>query len=84
MEMPGWPANCESSAFQIARFRVREHLYQWYSISEIIRLSAAQYLEFLNNVLEKQLDVEVPLGEGIRRWYLHDGAPPYFARPVSE
>ena len=48
------------------------------------RLSAAQYLEFLNNVLEKQLDVEVPLGEGIRRWYLHDGTPPYFAPPVSE
>ena len=25
------------------------------------RLNAAQYLEFLNNVLEEQLDVEVPL-----------------------
>ena len=34
METPSWPANCESSAFQIVRFRVREHLHQWYSISD--------------------------------------------------
>ncbi|KAJ3666840.1 hypothetical protein Zmor_002270 [Zophobas morio] len=36
MEWSRWPANCESNAFQITRFRVREHLHQWYSISEII------------------------------------------------
>ncbi|KAJ3665316.1 hypothetical protein Zmor_000816 [Zophobas morio] len=36
MEMPGWPTNCGSSVFQIARFRVREHLHQWYSIFEIM------------------------------------------------
>ena len=27
------------------------------------RLNVTQYPEFLNNVLEEQLDVEVPLGE---------------------
>ena len=27
METSGWPPNCGSSAFQIARFRVREHLH---------------------------------------------------------
>ena len=48
------------------------------------RLNAAQYREFLNNVLEEQLDVEVPLGERVRMWYLHDGAPPHFAKPVTE
>ena len=32
------------------------------------KLNAAQYLEFLNNVLEEQLDVEVPLGEQVRMW----------------
>ena len=48
------------------------------------RLNAAQYLDFLNNVVEGQLDVEVPLGERVRMWYLHDGAPPHFARPVTE
>ena len=30
------------------------------------RLNAAQYLEFLNNVLEEQLNVEVSLGERVR------------------
>ena len=34
-------------------------------------------------MLEEQLDVEVPLGEQFRMWYLHDGAPPHFARPVT-
>ena len=37
METPGWPANYRSSAFQIARFRVRKHLHQWYSVSEIFK-----------------------------------------------
>ena len=36
METPGWPVDCGSSAFQIAPFRVREYLHQWYSISEIM------------------------------------------------
>ena len=43
------------------------------------RLNAAQYLEFLNNVLEEYLDVEVPVGEQVRMWYWHDGVPPHFA-----
>ena len=30
------------------------------------RLNAAQYLEFLNNILEEQLDVEGYLGERVR------------------
>ena len=34
------------------------------------RLNAAQYLEFLNNVLGEQLGVEMHLGERIRMWYL--------------
>ena len=38
----------------------------------------------LSNVLEGQLDVEMPLGERVRMWYLHDGAPPHFAKPVTE
>ena len=38
----------------------------------------------LNNMLEEQLDVEVPLGERVAIWYLHDGAPPHFARPVTK
>ena len=45
------------------------------------RLNAAQYLEFLNNVLEEERDVEVPLGERVRMWYLNDA---YFAKPVTE
>ena len=35
-------------------------------------------------MLEYQLDVEVPLSERVRIWHLHDGAPPYFATPVTE
>ena len=35
-------------------------------------------------VLEEQLDVEVSLGEQVRMWYLHDGTPPHFDRPVTE
>ena len=27
---------------------------------------------------------EVPLGEQVRMWNLHDGTPPHFARPVTE
>ena len=34
--MPSWPVNYGSSAFQIARFRVQEHLHQCHSISEIM------------------------------------------------
>ena len=41
------------------------------------RLNAAQYLQFLNNVLEEQLNVEVPLAKRVRMWYLHVGAPPH-------
>ena len=48
------------------------------------RLNSAQYLEFLNNVSKEQLDVEVPLGEPVYMWSLDDGAPLYFARPVTE
>ena len=48
------------------------------------RLNAAQYFEFLNNVLKEQLDVKVYLGERVHMWYLHDGASPHFARPVTE
>ena len=48
------------------------------------RPNAVQYLEFSNNVLEKQLDVQVALGQRVRMWYLHDGAPPHFARPITE
>ena len=44
----------------------------------------AHYLEFLNNVLEEHLDVKVPLGERVLMWYLNDGAPPHFDRPVTE
>ena len=44
----------------------------------------ASYLEFFNNVLEGQVDVEVPLDERVRIRYLHDGAPPHFARPVTK
>ena len=40
------------------------------------RLKAAQCLE--------KLDVEVSVGERIRMWYLHNGAPPLYARPVTE
>ena len=47
-------------------------------------INAAQYLEFLNSVLEEHLDVEVLLGERVPMWYLHDRAPAYFTRPVSE
>ena len=28
--------------------------------------------------------VEVPHGERVRMWYLHDGALPHFARPITE
>ena len=28
--------------------------------------------------------VEVPHGERVRMWYLHDGAPQHFARPITE
>ena len=30
------------------------------------------------------LYVEVPLGERVRMWYLHDEASPHFGRPVTE
>ncbi|KAJ3645609.1 hypothetical protein Zmor_023251 [Zophobas morio] len=36
METPAWHANREQNAFHIARFRIRDHLHQWYSVSEII------------------------------------------------
>ena len=35
-------------------------------------------------MLEKHLDVCVPLGEQVRIGYLRDEAPQYFARPVTE
>ena len=28
--------------------------------------------------------MEVPIGEQVRMWYLHDGTPPHFARLVTE
>ena len=46
-------------------------------------LNAAHYLEFLNNVLDEQMDVEVLLGEWVYMWHLHDGPPSHFARPLS-
>ena len=36
------------------------------------------YFELLNNVLEEQLDAEVPVGQRVRMWYFHDGAPLHF------
>ena len=42
-----------------------------------------KHFEFLNNVFEWQLDMELPVGERVRMWYLHDGAPPHFARLVA-
>ena len=50
----------------------------------LIRLNAAQYLEFLNNVLKEQLEVEVLLSKRVHMWYLLDEAPPHFAGPVTE
>ena len=61
---------------------VNDHLVGPYVLPN--RLNAAQYLECLNNVLEEQLDVEGPLDEPVRMWYLHDRAPPHFARSVTE
>ena len=26
----------------------------------------------------------MPVGERVRMWYLHDGTPPHFVRPVTE
>ncbi|KAJ3640938.1 hypothetical protein Zmor_027470 [Zophobas morio] len=44
VETLGWPGNYGSSAFQIARFSVHEHLYQWYSISEIMMVPSSPKL----------------------------------------
>ena len=48
------------------------------------KLNEAQYLEFLNNGFEEELDVKVHLGERVRMWYLDNGVPPHFARPISK
>ena len=60
---------------------IHEHLIGLYVL--LNRVNAAHYLEFLNNVLDEQTDVEVPLGEWLCMWHLHDGAPLHFARPLS-
>ena len=48
------------------------------------RLTASHYLEFLNNMLEEQLDVKMPLSERVHMWYLHEGERPHFTRPVTQ
>ncbi|KAJ3644110.1 hypothetical protein Zmor_026783 [Zophobas morio] len=53
IETPGWSPNYGSRAFQIERFRVREHLHQWYSISEImvplsVKLTIVVYCKLKN------------------------------------
>ena len=57
-----------STAITLTFGPMKIHLVWHYILPN--RLNAAQYLEFLKNVLKKQLDVEVPLGERVRMWYL--------------
>jgi hypothetical protein len=47
------------------------------------RLNGEEYLRFLSDTLPELLD-EVPLDimQGI--WYLHDGAPPHYARQFTK
>ena len=51
METPCWPANCVSSAFQIVRFRVREHLVQH------LRDHGTQAEEQFLERVEEELDI---------------------------
>ena len=69
------------SQFLVHR-RIKEQGLHPYHIQN--RLNVVQYLQFLNNVLKDQLDVEVLLGERVCMWYLLDGAPPHFDKPVAQ
>ena len=66
-----------SHARQEVRFQRRFYINVWVGIvnDRLVgpyvlpnRLNVAQHLEILNNVLEEQLDVEVPVGERVRMW----------------
>ena len=47
------------------------------------RLNGQQYMDFLMTELPNLLD-EVPIGNRINMWFMHDGAPPHFALGVRE
>lgn len=46
------------------------------------RLNGRSYLDFLQTVLPNLLD-DVPLATLRSMWYMHDGAPPHYARAVA-
>ncbi|XP_044265289.1 uncharacterized protein LOC123011749 [Tribolium madens] len=46
------------------------------------RLTGAAYLDFLENVLDDLLE-DVPLAIRRNMWYMQDGAPPHYARVVT-
>lgn len=47
------------------------------------RINGQTYLAFLQNVLPELLD-DVPYGDRLEMWYMHDGAPPHYSISVRD